>query len=352
MAASDVEHLHQLAVHAFYVGETEVGLRACERLLSERLTPERERLTRCNRTWYTPELSVLADCVMQQIDIQPAHPGWTLFNPSICSRPDGGYALIVRSSNYRCVDGRYVMPEEDAGRIRTENLLCQLDDGLMRQGGTMRLAVEYDRSEFPVDGLEDLRLNVVQGELVGSATCRNIAGRDGLARIATVSLAADALRPEVLDEPVPGRHEKNWMPILGTSSWLYSCHEDGRVVTASRQGDRWVLTPRGSSPALARGFRGGTQLVPCDGGWLACVHEVADDEGRRSYEHRWVWFDAELAIVGWSSPFVFRAQRQIEFAAGLAWYGDRLVCTFGVRDEQAWLSILNYQQLVRGRVSA
>ena len=85
MAASDVEHLHQLAVHAYYVGERDVGLRACERLLGEQLSPEREAVVRRNRTWYAPTLDTLAACTMQQIDVEPAVERRTLFNPTIVS---------------------------------------------------------------------------------------------------------------------------------------------------------------------------------------------------------------------------------------------------------------------------
>lgn len=350
MAASDIDHLHQLAVHAYYVGEREVGLRSCERLLSERLTPEREAIVRRNRTWYTPTIDAIADCTMQRIDIEPAHDGWTLFNPTIAATPTG-FTVIVRSSNYRCIDGRYVMPDEDAGRIRTENLLLCTDRDLRAVGDRSLLACEYDRSDFPVDGLEDCRLNAGGSRTLVSATIRNAAGRDGLARIAVAEyMPGQPLRPVVLDEPVPGRHEKNWMPLVGTETWLYSCHDDGRVVTVSRQGDRWSLCARGTSPALARGFRGGSQLVPFGAGWVAVVHEVAEDEVRRVYEHRFVWFDDGLSITGWSSPFVFRGQRQIEFAAGLAWMdAHRLVVTFGVRDEEAWTAVVNHDQLLAGR---
>jgi hypothetical protein len=90
--------------------------------------------------------------------------------------------------------------------------------------------------------------------------------------------------------------------------------------------------------------------VPHGDGWVCVIHEVAEDDGRRTYEHRFVWFDADLSITGWSSPFVFRGQRQIEFAAGLAWLdADRLVVTFGVRDEEAWLAVVNHDQLYNAR---
>jgi hypothetical protein len=38
-----------------------------------------------------------------------------------------------------------------------------------------------------------------------------------------------------------------------------------------------------------------------------------------------------------SQPFAFREPRAIEFAAGLAAMGDRIVVSFGVRDAEAWL---------------
>jgi hypothetical protein len=251
MAASDIEHLHQLAVHAYYVGEHDVGLRACERLLGEGLTPAREAIVRRNRTWYTPTLDTLAACTMQQIDVEPAVEGWTLFNPTIVARK-GEFLLVIRSSNYRMVDGRYVTPEEDGGKIRTLNVRASLDSSLGVYRKEKPLVCLYDRSDFSVDGLEDVRLNVIGDRIVASGTIRNAAGRDGLARIGVGAVVCGEVRPVVLDEPVPGRHEKNWMPLLGTETWLYSCHEDGRVVTVSRQGDRWVLTPRGTSPAIAR----------------------------------------------------------------------------------------------------
>jgi len=342
MAASDVEHLHQLAVHAYYVGEHDVGRRACERLLAEPLPPERESLVRRNRTYYTRRLDELVECSHQRINIDPAHPGWTVFNPSIVAR-DGDLDVVVRSSNYRCIDGRYVMPDEDSGRIRTESFLLRWDD--IRE--PRRIVGDYPRSDFVVDGLEDCRLNVIDGRLRISATVRNHADYDGLARIAEADNAGVVQR--MLPEPRPGRHEKNWMPILGREEYLYSCHESGRVLTVAAEGDRWAIRERGTSPLLARGFRGGSQLVPVGGGWLAVIHEVSDDDGRRTYEHRFVWFDAEFSIVSASPPFAFREPRTIEFAAGLAVMGDAVVVSYGVRDEEAWIVSLDYSDLVQHR---
>jgi predicted GH43/DUF377 family glycosyl hydrolase len=86
-----------------------------------------------------------------------------------------------------------------------------------------------------------------------------------------------------------------------------------------------------------------------EGRWLAIVHEVAvENDGRRIYEHRFVLFDqaADWSLVSVSPVFAFREQRAIEFAAGLAVVGDRLVASFGVRDAEAWLVALRTEDVL------
>jgi predicted GH43/DUF377 family glycosyl hydrolase len=131
------------------------------------------------------------------------------------------------------------------------------------------------------------------------------------------------------------------MPISGHRKWLYSCSANGRTCTVEEEGGRWAVSPGAVAPAVAREFRGGSQLVRLGNGhWMALVHEVAhESDGRRVYEHRFVRFDAP---AGWkidavSPAFAFRETRAIEFAAGLAVHGDHLVASFGVRDAEAWL---------------
>jgi hypothetical protein len=338
-----LEHLHQLAVHAYYAGELDAGRRACERMLGMELTPEKERLVRRNRTWYTQTIDELVACRFRRFDVEPAADGWSTFNPTIISHDDG-YLAIVRSSNYRIVDGQYVIPPEDGDRIRTSNILVQLDAGLaVASSPSVMPDPIYTKSDYPVQGFEDCRLNVIDGEIRVSATVRNWAGRDGTCRIATATLlphTGSMIDATLLDEPVSGRHEKNWLPVVGTGAFLYSCWDDGRVATVQRDGGQWVVERYAESPAIARGWRGGSQLVDVgDGCRLALVHEVADDIGGRIYEHRFVLFaDDGRQILGWSPAFAFRETRAIEFAAGLARRGDQLVATFGVRDAEAWMA--------------
>jgi hypothetical protein len=95
-------------------------------------------------------------------------------------------------------------------------------------------------------------------------------------------------------------------------------------------------------PIAADQFRGGSQLIAFDSGWLALVHEARVRDGQRHYRHRFVWFDEAARLRGVSRPFFFQ-KRGVEFAAGLAWHpdGKRLVVTYGVEDSEAWIATLD-----------
>ena len=340
-----------LSGHAFYVGEHAAGMRACERVLSSMTTDENEAKARRNRTWYTPTLDELLGSVeWSRIDVPPTCPGWSLFNPSVCADDDGTLLCIVRSSNYRIVDGRYVTPPEDNGRIKTRNVLTRIRTGPpVRESWSMELlGPGYPESDFPIEGLEDLRLFRQGDQWKVSGTVCNVLGADSTRRIATATLLPDvgflcdfALAPEV----VPGRNEKNWMPIAGQDQWLYSCWEDGQTTTVRADGS--VSNGGPPAPLIARGFRGGSQLIGWQGGeYLACIHEVATlKDGRRVYEHRFVSFEENVngfRISGISDPFVFQEKRAIEFCAGAAlvtrWDGrPSLALSYGVRDAEAWI---------------
>ena len=341
------DHLLSLAVHAYYAGEHDAGRRACERLLAAPLDDSLEHQVRANRTWYTQRLDDLADCRFQRLDIEPAFPGWSLFNPTILRHHDR-LVGIVRSSNYQIVEGRYVMPEADGQTIRTENLLVDLRPDLTVERVRQIKNPDYPTTDFPVTGLEDCRLRHTQTGIGVSATIRNAAPFDGRCRIATADLdfdAAELHNLRVIAGLQTQEHEKNWMPIEPGEGfwggWLYSASHNGHAVTADPDTNcpgGYLLRQRQPAPALARGFRGGGQVVRWGQGWLGIVHEVAHmPTGHRVYEHRFVSWDDSFRLAAISEPFAFRELRAIEFAAGLALLGDRVVVSFGVRDAEAWL---------------
>jgi predicted GH43/DUF377 family glycosyl hydrolase len=336
------EHDFALAVHAFYARELDCGRRACERLLSTPLPPEVEMQTRSNRLWYAQTLDELVEARFHRIDIEPAHEGWSTFNPTILAHGDE-LLCIVRSSNYRIIDGRYEMPPADAGVIRTENLLVRYRPDLSIRDCRPISGPGYPTTDYPVDGLEDCRLRHTQTGIGVSATVRNAAPFDGSCRIATADLDIDSATFRnlfVLSSLSCQEHEKNWMPIEGRGGWVYAVSHAGHTVTVDADptlAGAWLMHQRSPAAHIAKDFRGGGQVVPFGEGYLAVIHEVAFSGDQRAYEHRLAWFDNALALRRISQPFAFRETRAIEFAAGLAVLGDRVVVSFGVRDAEAWL---------------
>ena len=98
----------------------------------------------------------------------------------------------------------------------------------------------------------------------------------------------------------------------------------------------------------AEQFRGGSQALPFDGGWLALVHEVGISNQVRLYHHRFVWIDGTNRLRGVSRPFFFE-HRGIEYAAGLAWHPDRarLVVSYGVDDGKSRVATVDIREVRR-----
>ena len=367
--------LHDLAIarSAPHAGEPAAGLRACERLLARGLPPLVEREARICKTWVVPAadrlfLSLRTFRIEESLCAdRPA--GWTIFNPS-CLWVGDELLVLVRSSNYHIVDGQYVVPAADVPAdgsmpwIRTVNLLARFG---MTPAGDLRPLGEavrlygpgYDtRDEIHITGLEDLRLrHGLDGELRVSGTCLDTAGLPTaaggapMARIATATLLPDAgvlTDFECLEEPFPGRYEKNWVPIEDGSTlckrmWLYSAWEDGAVATVNRVQGSWIVHRDAPSPFALRHLRGRSQLIAYRraGDRLLGIFGEATDDGRRMYDHRFVEFSLDLHPLRWSPPFRFGPLRGVEFVAGLQQIGRRLVVSYGLRDEEAWLATLD-----------
>ena len=348
---STTEHLLSLATSCYYAGEMETGRRVCERLLSSDIPTNVEHQVRANRTWYTPTLGELCNVTVRKFSVPAAHEGWTLFNPTLLAFGDRLLA-IVRSSNYRIVGGRYVIPPEDGEMIRTENVLVDLDGDLAATSVKTITGPAYEKTPFPVDGLEDCRLRLTRDGIGVSATVRNVAPFDGRCRIATAKLDIDKAEfsdLRVLSSLQLQEHEKNWMPA--GNGWVYACNHNGHTVTVTRDDNcdhAFNLLQRGPSPAVSRGFRGGGQVVEWCGGWLGIIHEVAHlPTGHRVYEHRFVTWDDQWRMAEISPAFSFLEPQTIEFAAGLAVKDGSVLVTFGVKDAEAYITAIKEDDVAK-----
>lgn len=270
-------------------------------------------------------------------------------NPSVAIGHDKRVA-IVRAVNYR------QCPRKD--EIKTvfvaRKAYCWTDN----------LWIEFDASWT----VRDVRLIVDPiglrpGSCQGYEDCRLFASEKGWHASATIAERPQVIGPgaftmllremALLDLSVDGEieevhavrgpwsvyHQKNWKPLSdgGAPRWIYSTEplltlsaDDARA----RPHIKWF--PGGD-------WRGSSQALPVAGGWLWVDHRMIEKvEGLGNvYVHRFVFADKQLSrVLAVSRPFVFSGYG-VEFCAGLALDGGRLVLSYSTRDANAQLAIVD-----------
>jgi glycosyltransferase involved in cell wall biosynthesis len=322
------------------------GRDACNWLALNRKIPAGNRnLARSNLLFYVESAStMMPSFVARPVGFTPPD-GYQPTNPSV-ARWGEQIMMVQRTVNYIMTgDNQYETP--NGAPIHTRNFLLRLDPALDIQSSTEILPP----ADMPeplyklVKGFEDMRLFAWAGQLWCSSNLRELTAEGWceqvLARI-DQSASGDCRLTDwrVLRPEGPRLHEKNWMPLVDDDrlQFIYLC-DPTRIL------DEQARTVAESVPAItAEQFRGGSQAIPFDGGWLALIHEVLwwTAPGRRSYQHRFVWLDKSRIVRGVSRAFFFH-EKAIEFAAGLAWHPDRkrLMVSFSVGDHESRIATVD-----------
>ena len=278
-----------------------------------------------------------------------SNDGYKPCNPSIWV--SGARRLVlVRTVNYTVtLEGNYPVCDNDSNIIRTRNYIQEFDEDWEPVGDAVLIEdiSGRPRNKFPVEGFEDCRLwPDGNGGFCISATVRDLADNpNGHCEMVIAKLDAEWQITDI--QPIRDRSEteKNWMPILGKpGEFVYSVGFGGKttIIDVGREtldGKTFELSAE-PTPVCLRDLRGGSQVIPFsisnpEAGWLCLTHEVVWNP-HRIYLHRFVYFDADFRVSRISDPFYFE-KVGIEFCAGLARDGDKLVASFAVNDAEAWL---------------
>ncbi len=336
----------ELAIAGFYSKmplRREAGYRACADLTIHPNGFIREE-ARKNFTFFARSAKALFDAEVRAIDWTPGG-GWAPMNPSVFIGYEGRLVL-VRTVNYTVSDGQYPTID-NSGIIRTKNYIVEMDREWQPIKSTLIEDVTgIQRSTFPVEGFEDCRLWASDSSYFVSATVRDFADSDGRCEMAIGELDSQwRIRSIVhMRNYEYEKTQKNWMPIVGRpGEFLYLCDPTITVDVGSE--GHTAETDRHSAPACLTDLRGGSQLIPNGDGWLCITHEVAW-RPERVYLHRFVRFDMKFQIVAISDPFFFE-KVGIEFCAGLARDGSKLVASFGVNDASAHLALFDAESVNR-----
>jgi tetratricopeptide (TPR) repeat protein len=279
-------------------------------------------------------------------------PGYTAMNPSVEVCHDK-IKCNIRCVNYKIDEhGRYMIGPLEChdAPIDTRNFLVELSPTLESVKRVREIVWDRPPANFPqVTGLEDVRLYRSRGELWFSAcvrecspngTCQQARGR--LYR----PLPTECRVTDFQIISGEGKHEKNWMHLDG-GDFIHRLdtiiHADAPCVDVTRH---YTIRP---TDLHVGDISGGSQLIEFRGGRLAVVHEaLTGPDGKRTYWHRFAYFDHDGAFRKLSMPFVF-LDRQIEFCAGLAQHPNQsdLILSFGVRDAEAWIATVSMEDVAQ-----
>jgi len=294
--------------------------------------------------------------------------GTGLMNPSVYIDQDK-ILVNIRHVNYTLYHSegktfqhqfgplQYLHPEQDRA-LRTTNFLCELDSDL-----NIQKINEVDTSTLDVTplweftGLEDCRL-FRWGEKLFLCGVRRDTTPNGQGRMELSEIVFDDGKVKEISRfriPAPGPDnsycEKNWMPVTDMPYHLVKWTNPTEVVKVDVAAGTCATAILDESKVVhvTADMRGGSQVIPWNGGHLALIHEVNlynSELGRKDgrYRHRFVVWDKDWTIVQVSPVFSFMAG-EIEFAAGMAEYGDDMLISFGFQDNACFLLRMKTDQL-------
>lgn len=307
---------------------------------------------RFNLFWYLePLVAHVPSFKPQQIPFTP-EPGWVAMNPSVINH-DGKPLILVRTVNYTITsEGQYRIRASD-GSIAGDHPICTRNFIGSGVDGWRELTVNLppEVRKFPlVLGFEDTRIFQWRGQLWTLSTVRELTHEGWCEQV----LAPLVLQDEQMSYGSTWRqiapkldqksHQKNWMPWVDGDELVF-VYRLGALVDL--QGEN---IHRDTLPWDVGHISGGSQVVKVDRHWLAIVHEARQIPGRsnRYYQHRFVIWDHHKRVEKISEPFFF-FDRQIEFAAGLAYFPDtrQLMMSFGVRDCEAWIATAQADDVIQ-----
>lgn len=259
-------------------------------------------------------------------------PRWRVTNPSITATADGPM-IALKLTNAGSDGGRYRF-DDRTNRFRTLGAVIDLDHELGVRG--VRPVHDPATTIPPVSshatGTEDLRPIEINGRTLAIGWAREF-GRQGVLGPVMIDLRSQtAIR---LPQPDPYRHEKNWMPFVRDGRLHVVVRIDPLTVYTVDDGGGMDLVSAAPPLGTAVAWRGGSQGVPVDDGWLFVVHERVPASGPM-YEHRFVLVDRSLRLAKASNPFTITGA-PVEFVAGLIRHDGRFLLSAGISDAHAVL---------------
>lgn len=351
-----IEALERCSILGFYSkveDRKQQGRLTCEILSTDRTVPWSTRNTaRMNHTWYARFLKeIMPSTELKHVDFTPEEK-YSPMNPSIYQWNNELW-LIQRTVNYIITpSGHYDMQGDDA--IKTRNYLLKLNPDLsIESAKEILLPTDLPPPMYNlVLGFEDCRLFAWKDSLWATSTCRE-QNQHGNCEIMLAKITpTDGTHYRFSDwrvihpQGLPLAHQKNWMPLVINNDTLRFVYSSDPVRIIDDQGKTVSLEP---TNLASDSFRGGSQAIKFDNGWLAIIHEShCMTDGRRKYTHRFVFYNDFFELAAYSESFFIHSMG-IEFAAGIAVnpYDNKIVVSFGLADKDSFMVSISADDIRR-----
>ena len=286
--------------------------------------------------------------------------GLGLMNPSILVENDK-VRVILRAVNYTFYHSEkklfqhpwgpltYLHPEDDQ-HLRTTNYYLELNKETLDIERYDKIDTsKFDNYEPLWDfvGLEDARI-FRWGEKLYTSGVRRDLDTKGTGRMELCEIVVDDNKvtevSRVRIEPPNDSNsycEKNWMPIANKPYHYVKWTNPTEVVKVNPENKTSETVYLGNVINLPRDIRGGSQVIPWNGYYIAMTHEVDlfnSEAGRKDavYYHRLFVWDKEGKIVRHSKEF-FILGGHVEFCIGLSYDKGNFYLTFGFQDNAAYV---------------
>ena len=287
--------------------------------------------------------------------------GTGLMNPSVFVTKTNEILINLRHTNYTLYHSenkvfahawgplQYLHPENDM-TLTTKNFMLKLNENLditkVMQIDTSTLD---EKPQWHFIGLEDARLFYWDEKfyICGVRRDDNTTG-SGRMQLQELKFTDDKVieinRHKI---PAPGNNksycEKNWMPVNSKPyHFIKWCNPTELVKFNINDGTtKTIILDESKRLPLPNDLRGSSQVLAYNNRYIAITHEVNlynDIQGRKDgkYRHRFVLWDENFNLLRTSEQFHFMSG-EIEFCAGMAFYNDDILITFGFQDNAAYL---------------
>jgi tetratricopeptide (TPR) repeat protein len=342
----------ELSILYFYMNKLEKGYKLSEKLIMDKNCPNHiANQVLYNIQFYMKKLSEqVKHYKCYTIPVRKLDKINNECNSTILYHPiKKKFILCTREVNYRINEqGVY---EFFSNTIDTSNHILEVDNihCLDAQSDiVIELSCEIERSNANVTGFEDIRLVFMNGKVYGVCTAQ-ILNPLCINEMVLLHLSDDYKIEKVvrLKGPNPYRCEKNWVPVVNQDKLILLYQLDPIQVYSYdiETGEPTQIANHTTSFDFTS-YRGGSQLIPFQNGYLYIVHQIGFQQ-KRYYYHRFIYLNSNFEFVS-QTPLFYFFERGIEFVCGLAisYCSNYLYITFGIGDKKAYLVELSAIEIV------